>query len=93
MPPTEAAPTVDARILNDFLKEPAAERIRKLHTYLAENTTQFTELLNCVPVVAQAAQLYGTGDYVNAFDMAYQAYRSLALLRIRNTGLPSLSGI
>src|SRR5579884_3729327 len=89
-PPQNLGAYVPQQILNSFLQQPVADMIRREYEYLNANSQQYTALMNCVPVVAQAAQLYGSGDLVSAFSMAYSVYRTIALLRLTNPSMPNI---
>lgn len=86
----QSTAALELSTLNAFLRQPTSDLIRRLYDYLNANGQQYTALINITPVVAQAAQLYGAGDYVNAFNITYQAYRSIALLRMTAPNLPPL---
>lgn len=82
--------TPEQQVLNCFLQQTTADRIRQLYAYIDANGRQYTPLMNCVPMVALAAHLYGAGDYVNAFNLSYQICQAIAVLRSRLPGMPSI---
>ena len=90
--PFQTTPNVEVeqQATNDFLQEATSSPIRKLYDYLDKHSQQYSQLINCVPLVQRAAELFAARDYVGAFGQIYQAYRSIAMLR---ASLPALPGL
>ncbi|MGH7516315.1 MAG: hypothetical protein ACREOC_02415 [Gemmatimonadales bacterium] len=87
--PYEQRPEVEARAAAEFMQVASADLIRKLYHYLEGNSQRF-RLVDLIPLVRRAAELYGVGDYTGAFSQAYQAYRGITILRAGSPELPSL---
>jgi hypothetical protein len=64
--------------------------IKKLYDYLNANTEQWPQLADSVPLVQRAAELFGARDYPRAFAQAFQAFRSISLVRARQPNVPGL---
>ncbi len=88
--PYEQRPEVEARAAVEFTQVASADLIRKLYHYLEANSPRFRQLVDCIPMVRRAAELYGAGDYTGAFSQAYQAYRGITILRSTIPELPGL---
>lgn len=88
--PYEQRPEVEARAAAEFMQIASADLIRKLYHYLEGNNQRFPQLIDVIPMVRRAAELYGAGDYTGAFTQAYQAYRGVTILRSTNPELPGL---
>jgi hypothetical protein len=88
--PYEQRPEVEARAAAEFMQVASADLIRKLYHYLEGHNQRFPQLIDVIPMVRRAAELYGAGDYTGAFTQAYQAYRGITILRATNSDLPSL---
>lgn len=88
LPQTALDPETQAS--NEFLQGATSGLIPQLSQYVSKNIGQYPVLADVVPLVTRAAELYAARDYARAYVQAYQAYRSLALLRTRQPSLPSL---
>jgi hypothetical protein len=88
--PYEQRPEVEARAAVEFAQVASADLIRKLYHYLEANSQRYRQLVDCIPMVRRAADLYGAGDYTGAFSQAYQAYRGITILR---SNIPELPGL
>jgi hypothetical protein len=86
------APEIEAQLYNSFLRPITANVLRKLYDYLAENTRKDSseELAACLPMVGAAVQTFQSGDYAQAFQRTYFAYRYLIALRRQRPELPAL---
>jgi len=88
--PYEQRPEVEARAAVEFTQVASADLIRKLYHYLESNSQRYRQLVDCIPMVRRAAELYGAGDYTGAFSQAYQANRGITILRSIIPELPGL---
>jgi hypothetical protein len=88
--PYEQRPEVEARAAVEFTQVASADLIRKLYNYLEGNSQRYRQLVDCIPMVRRAAELYGAGDYTGAFSQAYQAHRGITILR---SNIPELPGL
>lgn len=88
--PYEQRPEVEARAAVEFTQVASADLIRKLYHYLEANSQRYRQLVDCIPMVRRAAELYGAGDYTGAFSQAYQAHRGITILR---SSMPELPGL
>jgi hypothetical protein len=80
----------ETQALNDFLQSATSGLIKKLYDYLNANTEQWPQLADSVPLVQRAAELFGARDYPRAFAQAFQAFRSISLVRARQPNVPGL---
>ena len=88
--PYEQRPEVEARAAVEFTQVASADLIRKLYHYLEANSQRYPQVIDCIPMVRRAAELYGAGDYTGAFSQAYQAHRGITILRSSIPDLPAL---
>jgi hypothetical protein len=88
--PYEQRPEVEARAAVEFTQVASADLIRKLYHYLEANSQRYRQLVDCIPMVRRAAELFGAGDYTGAFSQAYQAHRGITILR---SSIPELPGL
>jgi hypothetical protein len=72
----------------EFLEDAARAIIEKLYGYLAQTVGQYPRLEETVRMVSRAADLLKQGDVGLAYLQAYQAYRSIAILRATIPALP-----
>ncbi len=85
----QAAPDPERDAAAWFMQEAAGGVIRRLHEFLQANIKQFAALSDAIPLVQRAAELYEAGDYTRASAQAYQAYRSIGLVRARFPDVPN----
>lgn len=82
--------TLDHQAATSFVEDIIADRLRALSTYLETHSKQYSGLEACMPLVNQAVQCYTGRDYTQAFNLIWQAYRSIAALQAVNPQLPPL---
>ncbi len=80
----------EAQASQDFLKAATGCVIPQLGDYVRTHTAEYTPLADVAPLITRAAEFFKNRDYPRAYLQAYQAYRSIAMLRSRLPGLPSL---
>jgi hypothetical protein len=73
-----------------FVEDITADSLRNLTTYLDAQAEQHPELGPCVTLVAQAARSSAMRDFNQAFELIWQAYRIIAVVRANNPQLPPL---
>jgi hypothetical protein len=65
-----------------------ADSLRRLTAYLDANAGKFDGLENCAPLVAAAARALAARDYAQTFTLLFDIYRTIAMLRVDDQGLP-----
>ncbi len=86
--PLQATPNIEAETLQSFLRAQASDVIPKLYAYLEEHGPKHAQLASCIPLVQQAAEFYRLGDYIQAFNAGYYAYRQLKIMSSQVAELP-----
>jgi hypothetical protein len=81
---------LEAQALNGFLQQAAASSIRKLFHYLESNSPAYPQLNAQLPVLTQAVDAYRTGNFPQAFTLAFQVFRAIVLFQSLNRELPSI---
>lgn len=81
---------VEAQAMSGFMQDAASNAIRKLYEYVNTNSQKFSQLAGVTATLGQAVESYRTRDYSSAFSQAFQAYRSIYLLRTVVPDLPPL---
>jgi hypothetical protein len=90
-PSTMSANAVaDHQAAVSFVEDITADSLRNLTTYLDAQAEQHPELGPCVTLVAQAARSSAMRDFNQAFELIWQAYRVIAVVRANNPQLPPL---
>jgi hypothetical protein len=82
---------LEAQALNGFLQQATANSLRRLFTYLENHSPAFPQLNAQLPVLTQAVDAYRSGNYPQAFTLAFQVFRAITLLQAVNRDLPSLT--
>jgi len=72
------------------MQDAASNAIRKLYEYVSANSQKFNQLSTVMPILGQAVESYRLRDFASAFSQAFQAYRSVCLLRTTVTDLPPI---
>jgi len=73
-----------------FVESLSATVLRSIASYLQANVEKNAGLQSCLGVIVQAAQYFGARDFARAFDCAWQAYRTIAHVRLTDPQLPPL---
>ncbi len=86
------APEIEAQLFNAYMRPIAANVIGALYDYVAENAKkeENQELQGCIPLVGGAVQVFQAGDYGQALQQAYGAYRYVTVARTHKPELPKL---
>jgi hypothetical protein len=83
-------PLLDRQAAENMMGDMIAESLRSLSIFLEANAAQHVGLENCVPIVTQAAHGFGARDYGQAFDLIWQAYRTIEIVRAADPRVPLL---
>jgi len=81
-------PWLDRQAAENMMGDMIAESLRSLSAFLEANAAQHAGLENCVPIVTQAAHRFGARDYGQAFDLIWQAYRGIEIVRAADPRVP-----
>jgi len=60
----------------------AADNLRRLTAYLDANAEKHEGLESCAPLVANAARALAARDYSQCFNLLFDVYRNIAILRM-----------
>ena len=71
-----------------FVSDLGADSLRRLTAYLEANAEKFDGLESCAPLVAHAARALAARDYGQCFNLLFDVYRAIALLRTEEPKLP-----
>jgi hypothetical protein len=83
-------PTLDHQAAVNLVGDIIADSLRNLSAYLETHTGRHPGLESCVPIVTQAARSFAARDYAQAFNLIWQAYRMIAMIRAGDPQLPPL---
>jgi hypothetical protein len=86
----QQAANVEAQATSGFMQDAASNAIRKLYDYVNANSPKFNQLSTVMPALGQAVESYRLRDFASAFSQAFQAYRSVCLLKATVPDLPAL---
>lgn len=75
---------------NDFLKEIAANLIKKLSDYLMSNVKKFNQLQDATPLVSRATEMYKAQEYNQSITQSFQVYLFIMALQASTPALPPL---
>jgi hypothetical protein len=81
-------PALDRQAAENMIGDMVAESLRSLSAFLEANAAQHAGLENCVPIVTQAAHRFAARDYAQAFDLIWQAYRTIENIRAVDPRVP-----
>lgn len=86
------APPMDpgTQAVNDLTRVATSSAIQRLYEYLSANTSTASQLNDVIPIVKEAADAFGQGNYSQAFIAVYQAFLSITVLRLQVPELPAL---
>jgi hypothetical protein len=79
---------LDYQAAVNLVEDITASSLRTLSSYLEANLERNTGLQGCVAIVTQAAQCFAARDFAQAFDLIWQAYRQITMLRVADPQLP-----
>jgi hypothetical protein len=83
-------PTLDHQAAVSLVGDIVADSLRNLSAYLEVHAGRHHGLESCVPIVTQAARSFAAHDYAQAFNLIWQAYRMIAMIRAGDPQLPPL---
>jgi hypothetical protein len=63
----------EMQFLDFFLKGQVQDLIQKLYRYV----NQYSQLVECIPLVTECVRLFGSGGYVKALAKGYEAFRCI----------------
>lgn len=81
-------PTLDHHAAVNLVEDITAGSLRTLSTYLEANFERNAGLQGCVTIITQAAQCYAARDFAQAFELIWQVYRVITMLRAADPQLP-----
>jgi hypothetical protein len=81
-------PALDRQAAENFISDIIAGSLRTLSAYLEANAGQYAGLESCIPIVTQAAHRFAVRDYAQAFDLIWQAYRAIEMVRVADPRIP-----
>jgi hypothetical protein len=79
---------LDHQAAVNLVEDITASSLRTLSSYLEANLERNAGLQNCVAPVTQAAQCFAARDFAQAFDLIWQVYRHITMLRVADPQLP-----
>ena len=83
-------PMLDHQAAVNLVEDVTASSLRTLSSYLEANLERNAGLQGCVPLVTQAAQCFAARDFAQAFELIWQSYRLITMLRVADPQLPSV---
>lgn len=83
-------PALDHQAAVNLVGDITADSLRNLSAYLENHAGRHPGLESCVPIVTQAARSFAARDYAQSFNLIWQAYRMIAMIRAGDPQLPSL---
>jgi hypothetical protein len=83
-------PALDHQAAVNLIGDITADALRNLSAYLEAHAGRHAGLAQCIPIVTQAAQAFAARDYAPAFNLIWQAYRVIAMIRATDPQLPPL---
>jgi hypothetical protein len=83
-------PALDHQAAVNLIGDITADALRNLSAYLEAHAGRHAGLAQCIPIVTQAAQAFAARDYAQAFNLIWQAYRVIAMIRATDPQLPPL---
>jgi hypothetical protein len=81
-------PMLDHQAAVSLVEDITASCLRTLSSYLEANLERNAGLQGCVAIVTQAAQCFAARDFAPAFDLIWQVYRQITMLRVADPQLP-----
>jgi hypothetical protein len=72
----------------NLVEDITASSLHTLYSYLEANLKRNSRLQDCVPVVTQAVQCFAARDFAQAFELIWQCYRLITMLRVVDPQLP-----
>jgi hypothetical protein len=83
-------PVLEHRAAVNLVENMTTDTLRGLSAYLEANSERWPALEAGGPLVAQAERLRMAGEYAQAFNLIYECYRAIALLRAADPQMPDL---
>jgi hypothetical protein len=83
-------PVLDHQAAVNLVSDITADALRNLSAYLEAHAGRHAGLDQCVPIVTQAARRFAMRDYAQSFNLIWQAYRAIAMIRVTDPQLPPL---
>jgi hypothetical protein len=83
-------PVLDHQAADNMIGDMIAESLRALSAFLEANVAQHAGLENCIPIVTQAANRFAERDHTQAFNLIWQAYRVIEIIRAADPRVPLL---
>src|SRR5256885_5172356 len=77
-------PLIDQQAAVNLVEDITADSLRTLSSYLEMHVGRYPGLENVVPLVTQAAHCFAARDFAQAFNLIWQAYRAITLMRATN---------
>jgi hypothetical protein len=79
---------LDAQVEAAFGRSQAADLIRRLFDYLSANLEKHEQLSPAVDLLKHAAEAFKAQNYAGAYEIGFQVYRFVSLLRLQVPDLP-----
>jgi hypothetical protein len=83
-------PALDQQAAVNLVSDITADSLRTLSSYLEAHAGRNAGLEQCIPIVTQAAHSFAARDYAQAFNLIWQAYRVITMIRAADPQLPPL---
>jgi hypothetical protein len=83
-------PALDQQAAVSLVSDITADSLRALSSYLEAHAGRNAGLEQCIPIVTQAAHSFAARDYAQAFNLIWQAYRVITMIRAADPQLPPL---
>ena len=83
-------PALDRQAAENLVGDIISGSLRTLSAYLEANAGRHAGLESCVPIVTQAAHRFAAGNFAEAFNLIWLAYRTIETIRITDPQLPPL---
>jgi hypothetical protein len=83
-------PALDQQAAVNLISDITADSLRTLSSYLETHAARNAGLEQCVPIVTQAAHSFAARDFAQAFNLIWQAYRMITMIRATDPQLPPL---
>jgi hypothetical protein len=80
---------VEREAAASFIHNAAASAAQQLFNYLEDHSEKHPPLAQLLPLMSETVEALRTRDDARAFDLTFQVYRAIALLRAAGTELPA----
>jgi hypothetical protein len=81
-------PALDQQAAVNLISDITAESLRTLSSYLEAHAARNAGLEQCIPIVTHAAHSFAARDFAHAFNLIFQAYRIITMIRAADPQLP-----